>query len=158
MKGLINLNIWERQQGESDRDFAAFSLYLQNRNYEEVAKKCNKNAAHIRRLASKNNWRERARAYDNSIMEEVRQSISKRYANFVKRQWEGNEIILDKIYDVLAKRDFNSAGARTLNELVATLTQGQKEIAELLKLNDFEPTEEGAGNITINIVSAKKEC
>lgn len=148
--------IWLRQGGESDRDFHAFTLFLENRNIEKVSEMLQKTPQHIRRVAAKNEWRARVAAYDAAMVEEARMLISRHYASFIKRQWEGNELILDKLYTVLSQRDFNSAGTRTLNELVATLTQGQKEIAELLKLNNREPVEDKS-NLTINIVSAGKE-
>lgn len=66
---------WERQKGESDKAYQAFSTYLEmgsERTYTAVAAKLQKSCTLIRRWSSNWNWRERIRAYDNSLEKEAR--------------------------------------------------------------------------------------
>lgn len=72
------MNLWDRRPDETDPAFAAFKIYLEcePRSSAKVAEKIHKSPALIRRWASKYDWQERARAWDSSILEQVRERIA----------------------------------------------------------------------------------
>ena len=71
---------WERQPNESAQAYEAFSIYLEqgaDRSQREVAKKLGKSLTLISRWASKYEWVERCRQYDNHLAEEARKKAVK---------------------------------------------------------------------------------
>jgi IS30 family transposase len=81
---------WERQRGESQKSYEAFSIYRDmgaTRSIQKVAQKLTKSDALLRRWSSKWNWVERAKEYDAEIdrqylleQEEERKKMSERHA------------------------------------------------------------------------------
>lgn len=66
---------WERQKGESDKAYQAFSTYLDmgpERTLRAVGEKLGKSTTLIERWSCNWKWRERIRAYDNSLEKEAR--------------------------------------------------------------------------------------
>ena len=64
---------WERQPGESEPAFAAFTVYrdmAEKRSLREVGRQLGKSRALIERWSSKWNWQERVRAYDNDLQKQ----------------------------------------------------------------------------------------
>ena len=62
---------WERLKNETDTAFLAFKTYLEmdDRRLQKVAEKLQKNSAVIRRWSNKFDWKNRAVAWDNSLLE-----------------------------------------------------------------------------------------
>lgn len=66
---------WERQKGESEKAYEAFSTYRdmgEKRTFAAVAEKLQKSDSLIRRWKNQWNWQERVRAYDNDLEKEAR--------------------------------------------------------------------------------------
>ena len=149
--------IWERRADESSKAFGAFKtyLFLSNRSCTEVAKMQHKTPQHIRRWASKYDWQERAAAWDNSLIEEARQSLKIDLPAKIKTQWQTSGALLEQAAAALAKKDMSAAGFRSLAEIYTGAANLQLKIIEMLKLleSDNSDTEK---NLTINIVAADK--
>ena len=77
-------NAWERLENESDAAFSAFKIYLEmkERSYPKVAEKLSKSLTLVKRWAAKFDWKNRAIAWDNSILEEVRQKAKQNLGSF----------------------------------------------------------------------------
>ena len=77
-----NLKAWERLSNESDAAFSAFKIYIEldERSYPKVSEKLSKSLTLIKRWAKKYYWKDRAAAYDNSLLEEERKE--KFFENF----------------------------------------------------------------------------
>lgn len=72
--------IWERQPNESEKAYEAFKIYLNlgdNRTAQAVADELQKSYTLIRRWKDKYSWKDRAIAYDNSLVEEARKKAKK---------------------------------------------------------------------------------
>ena len=72
---------WERQQGESSKAYAAFSVYRDmaaiERSVSKVARKCNKNASLLNRWSAIHKWVSRAAAWDNEVDRRAREDLIK---------------------------------------------------------------------------------
>lgn len=80
--------LWERQESESYPAFAAFQSYLTAtpRSYTKVAQELRKSLTLIRRWAKRNNWRERADAWDSEVSRRALEQASADYAAMITRQ------------------------------------------------------------------------
>lgn len=102
-----NLKAWERLEKESDAAFSAFKIYLEmeNRTFVSVAEKLQKNCTLIRRWADKFFWKDRAAAYDNSLLEEERQEKIRRRKKDIERQNKVGQLLLSKAVEILQNAD-----------------------------------------------------
>jgi hypothetical protein len=83
--------LWERQEGETKTAYDAFWAYCvvpdgKKRGYAKVAEKLSKSASLIGRWAKRWCWEERARAYDNHLVEKEIEAIKKQRVEAAKRQ------------------------------------------------------------------------
>lgn len=79
---------WERQKGESEKAFEAFSAYRDmgvERSIRAVSQKLSKSKTLIDRWSRDKNWVERARAYDNDLEREARAKAIKDRQNMTAR-------------------------------------------------------------------------
>ena len=82
-------NEWDQLPGESSKAYEAARTYFElgaNRSQEAVCKELAKSRALISRWASKYDWVERARIYDNQI-NKVRQRSRERAEAMAEREW-----------------------------------------------------------------------
>ena len=77
-------NVWERLNDESDAAFTAFKIYLEmeDRSLQKFSTKLSKSRQLINSWAAKFDWKNRAVAWDNSILEEVRQKAKQNLGSF----------------------------------------------------------------------------
>lgn len=143
---------WYRQPDETDTAWTAFQTYLNGeRSCEKVAKELHKTPQHIRRLAGKYDWRDRARRYDNSILEETRRELRRKLSStFLKRWCDLDELAALAADELRAK--IHSATPRTLAEILEMATE--KQLATIDKLKLLEVTDDDDRKLTINIVRA----
>lgn len=69
---------WERQKGESEKAYEAFSVYRdmgEKRTFVAVAEKLDKSDTLIHRWKDRWDWQERVRAYDNEIEREAKRKV-----------------------------------------------------------------------------------
>lgn len=82
-------DLWERQKGESEQAYYAFALYRDQdtpRGYAAVVSELSKSRTLITRWASKWFWRERTRAWDRFLEEQVRREQIKATKDMARRQ------------------------------------------------------------------------
>ena len=84
---------WERQQGESEKAFAAFVIYRdlgEKRTITEVAKKLTRSRQWINEWKDKWHWKERAALYDQEMQRVARKAareiMAEEYETMIKRQ------------------------------------------------------------------------
>lgn len=126
--------IWEQQEGEGQKLYSAFQIYLKNRNVEMTAKTLNKSATYIRNLAAKFDWKARAAEFDKSLLEETRQELKRELAQVFKQQWLDCSELREKAIDALRQKDLKTASFKTINEIFHTASQLQLKLAEQLDL------------------------
>lgn len=149
-----NGNAWDRLPNETAEHYGYFREFLLMtpvRRLETVAQTVQKSPSHIRSLASKYDWKDRAAKFDSSLMDAARETIRRRLPEVLTRQWNNCVEIASKVVTELLQRDLSKASYKSLNELLAiSLSQSQKSAEVLDALNDTHKN----GEMTINIVRA----
>lgn len=145
---------WERLPDESDAAFTAFKCYLElsERSAEKVSKELKKSASLIYRWAKQFNWKERARAYDNSILEDVRNDIRRTISREIKRQWKDSIDFQILAGNALRAKDMSKSSFKSINEIYHSARQAQWELYERLKIDELDDEIK----ITIEDASANK--
>lgn len=145
--------IWKRLESESSQEFEAFQTYLQtpDRSFTKVAEKLKKTVALISRWAKKYDWNNRAVAWDNKVLEDVRKEISRRKAKTYLRQWHDLEDLQIKAKAAMTEEKFARASPKTLNEIYQTSRQGQLELIDKL-----DTTNKDDSSLTV-VIEGKKQ-
>lgn len=99
--------MWHRLENETDAAFSAFKIYLalEPRSISKVAKKLSKSLSLIKRWSAKYDWRNRAIAYDNSILEETHAQEINRRKKDIERQHEIGDLLIEKAVAILQTAD-----------------------------------------------------
>lgn len=128
---------WDRQKGESSKAYPAFVIYLQmeNRSIQKVADLLSKNRQQLDKWANEFNWRERAAAYDSSIVEATRQDKISKLKEFNERKIRLASLMLDKSEEILNTISIKRGSFRAAVELG---TAGNQMMTEALTDNQDE--------------------
>jgi len=81
--------LWEKQNGESDKAFAAFVIFRDeaaDRTYQKVADKLQCSHANVRQWAYRWKWRDRVDAYDRDMDEKHREAMARGRTEMRERQ------------------------------------------------------------------------
>lgn len=145
--------LWERLNGESEQAYSAFKIFLQmeSRTISAVGKKCGKSRNLIDRWAKKYFWRERADAWDNSLLEEERKTRIKNRAKAVARQENLGKLLQQKAAEILQNANTKKGSFYAATQMIEI---GCKLINEAY---EFEKADSDDSTITINITRAKNE-
>lgn len=144
------MNAWDRQAGESKNAYEAFAEYLRSsdRMLQTVANVLQKNPATVRRWATKFSWRERAAAWDSSILEADRVEQIRRRKKAITRQEELGNLLIDKAIEVLNTANTKKASFYAATQMAELGCRLVNELDDLKKRDDTEST------LTINIKRA----
>lgn len=145
---------WDRQKGESDKAYETFSLYLEMeaRSIQKVADRLAVSRQNIEKLVNKFAWRERAAAYDSSIVEAIRKEKIKRKKKFLDKIFTVSELMIDNATEFFEKHNnLNRCSFRAATEMADI---GCKLAFQSLELDSEEETATGDKTLTINIVRA----
>ncbi len=132
---------WARQNGESYPAFEAFKEYLTERNYRKVAEKLSKSETLIKRWSKKNNWRERADAWDSEMQSRALEKASTEFASMVERQINIGRMFQAKAANAIQQMDFTNLPPKFLPSLIALATAGVKIERSARDLKIEEPQE-----------------
>ncbi len=133
-------NAWERLEKESDAAFSAFKIYLEldERNYPKVAEKLSKSLTLIKRWAKEYDWKNRAIAWDNSLLEELRKQEKQKLSKTFKRQLKDLQNFQAKAADGLNQKDLTKASVKSLNEMYHAALQAHWSLLEKLGVTNVE--------------------
>ncbi len=123
---------WDRLPNESDKAYEAFRNFLNlggERSLLKVAEKVSKSEGQIKKWSRKNFWRERAAAYDSSIVENERRQNVKRWETAIEKLWKLALLYADKAVEKMLKVDTERMSVR------ATIDMGvaAKELFNTIK-------------------------
>lgn len=126
---------WERQKGESAKAFEAFKTYCDlgaSRSYKKVSELLGKSEVLMYRWSSRWDWKERARLYDNHLVEleteEKRQAVRK----MSERQIKTAVFLQAKGIDALKNLDLDTMRPR---DMVQFVVEGAR-LERLLRLDE----------------------
>lgn len=126
---------WERQPGEGEEAYEAFSLYYKaglKRSLRKTAESLGKNRALLERWSRRWNWVERAREYDNALVREEYQSTVDSIKKMNKQQASIGLMLQQKGLEALKKLNISKMDAK---ELLQFLIQGSN-IERRARLSD----------------------
>ena len=133
-------NAWERLENETDAAFTAFKTYLEmdDRSLQKVSTKLSKSRQLINRWASKFDWKNRAVAWDNSLLEELRIKEKQNLSKTIKRQLKELKNFQEKAADGLSQKDLSKASVKSLNEMYHSALQAHWSLLEKLGVTNVE--------------------
>ena len=141
---------YDRLAGESDKSYSAFKLYLFKRNYADIAKTLQVTDSHIRNLAAKFDWRERADSYDAEILSQAAAQMKAELAEKLLGQWQATTKLQDSALTALLDKDLSRCSYRSLNEIFHSAAQLQLKLVDLLGL--LQPKTNDSNNLEIRII------
>lgn len=116
------MELWERQEGESNPRWAAFQTYRDlppnERSVELVAKTLHKTPGNLYKWSASDKWQERCEAYDRYLDAEAAKHKIIGIAEMNKRHIDAAEKILDKAIDGLRYIDPSDLRASDVAKLV----------------------------------------
>ena len=133
------MNIWERQANESYPAFEAFQTYLTERSYPKVAASLSKSQTLIKRWAKKNNWRERADAWDAEVSRKAMQKASDDFAKMIERQINIGRMFQSRGANAIQQMDLTELPPKFLPALVEMTKVGVNLERTARELNRTEP-------------------
>lgn len=94
---------WEQQENETAKAYSAFKIYLEmeDRSIPKVAQMLSVSTANIKRWSKKNQWLERAKAYDSSIVEETRKIQIKNRQKDIAEQRKISQLLKKAAIEIL---------------------------------------------------------
>lgn len=127
------IKIWEQQKGETNKAYYAFKTYLEleERSIPKVAEKLSVSTQNIKKWSSKNNWSERAAAYDSSVVEETRKAKIKLIKDDIKRKLLLADKLEEKALNALTQINLARISGRTIVEMLTLANQLRNEVREL---------------------------
>lgn len=132
--------LWERMNKETDAAFSYFKIYLEldERSCKKVAEKLKKSTTLIYRWADKFDWKNRAVAWDNSLLEELRIKEKQNLSKTIRRQLENLKIFQERAADGLNQKNLSKASVKSLNEMYHSALQAQWKLLEKIGVTDSE--------------------
>lgn len=144
---------WERQKGESEKAYEAFSVYLNlgtGRTITEVTKRLEKSRTLIDRWQVRYNWYDRVREYDNDQQRLAKKENEKALRDMYARQTKIAMSVQTKALQALDKLDPETMSAKDIKEYIKMAT----ELERLTRNNSLEMSshEEAANESTDDVI------
>ena len=132
--------LWERQENETDAAFSAFKTYLgmDDRSLQKVSTKLSKSRQLINRWASRFDWKNRAVAWDNSLLEELRLREKQNLSKTIRRQLKDLKNFQERAAEGLNQKDLSKASVKSLNEMYHAAFQAQWTLLEKIGVTNSE--------------------
>ena len=128
-KKNTEVELWERQEGETNKQFEAFCIYRDmgiDRTHRKVANELGKSTNLIHRWASMNDWTERVKAYDDEQDRLNRIAQQKEIAQMRKRHANVASKMIEKALEALEAIDALDVGAGNVSRLVEVATKVER--------------------------------
>ena len=129
------MKIWERQEGETEKAYSAFKIYLQmpERSVQKVSDFLGKYPTLIRRWANKYDWKNRAAAYDSSVFDSVRKANVSSLKVSIKRKTYVADKLEEKALDALENLNLSRISGRMIVEMLTLSNILRNEASEIEK-------------------------
>lgn len=153
---------WERQKGESEKAFEAFSIYRDmgtERTITAVVKRLGKSRNLIDRWKDRWDWKERVRLFDNDLEKQAREKAVKDIKSMGDRQIKIALQVQKKALEALDKLSVEDMSPKDIKEFLKMAT----ELERLNRNMDVQTTKEADSRETsladavINAYQKRKE-
>lgn len=150
---------WERQNGESEKAFEAFSIYRDmntNRSIRAVGETLGKSSALMERWSSRWDWVERVRAYDNELEKEAHAKALKDRKSMITRHTKIAMQLQKKALEALENLSTEAMSPKDIREYIKLSTDLERvSRTESIAENSAETSEEE--KTTVDIYMPEKE-
>lgn len=147
---------WERQKGESEVAFTAFSLYRDKgaeRTLQSVADELQKSYTLIRRWAKTWFWADRVREYDNDKERQAKKEAEKGLREMYARQTKIAMSVQAKALKALDALDPETMSAKDIKEYIKMATELER-LNRTMNAGQNEAAEASSHNLADTIISA----
>lgn len=147
---------WERQKGESEKAYEAFSEYrdmCEKRTYQAVAEKLQKSCTLIRRWSSQWEWKERVRAYDNELEKEARKKAVADRKAMTERHIGIAMQLQKKALEALSTLSVEDMSAKDVKEYIKMATDLER-LNRTLEEDSGKSGGEASASLADSIISA----
>ncbi len=147
---------WDRQKGESEKAYEAFTIYLQmgeKRTIIAVCKQLEKSRTLIDRWKERWEWQERVRAYDNDLVKEARSKAIKERKEMTDRHIGIAMQLQKKALEALKDLSVEDMSAKDIKEYIKMATELERLNRTLIEDQNKE-TAENAHSLADTIIAA----
>lgn len=147
---------WERQIGESEKAFEAFSLYRDmgaERTMQAVADELHKSYTLIRRWKNAWNWKDRVIEYDNDKERQAKKEAEKGLRDMYNRQTKIAMQIQAKALKALDKLDPSKMSPKDVKEYLRMATDLER-LNRTLNADQHKDEKQSAASLADTIVAA----
>lgn len=147
---------WERQKGESEKAYEAFSIYLNLgvvRTITEVVKKLEKSRTLIDRWKVRYDWTDRVREYDNDQQRQAKKEAEKGLRDMYTRQTKIAMSVQSKALQALDELDPKTMSAKDIKEYIKMATELER-LNRTMNAGQNEAAEASSHNLADTIISA----
>lgn len=152
---------WERQPGESEEAYAAFTDYYKNpkRSQKKTAKAVGKSEALIYRWSVRWHWTERAREYDNALVREEYTATLDEIRKMNKAQAAIGLLLQKKGQEALEKLNLKKMSAKDLLQFLiqGTTIERRARLSDVSIQNKKKAQEESSTEYADDGLSAALE-
>lgn len=143
---------WEQQEGESNKAFEAFTVYLEmgpERSVRAVGQKLDKSRTLIGRWSVTYGWVERAAAWDADILEKAHAAAVKKKAQMTERHLSISWALQDKAMEALKQTRPEDIDPKNLLAFLREATKMEREAREETIRATDPHKEEAKGNSSL---------
>ena len=132
------MKVWERQEGETEKAYSAFKIYLEmpERSIPKMYQKGHFSPSSIKKWARKYDWKSRAAAYDSSIFDSVRKANINSLKVSIQRKNNIASKLEEKALTALESLNLSRISGRTIVEMLTLSNQLRNEATEMEQAND----------------------
>ncbi len=124
---------WERQPNETEKAYAAFSVYrdmADKRTIQAVCDEIGKSYQAVYRWVSKYEWKDRVRLYDNWLEHEARKDVITQKKKMIAQQLKISRAIQAKALKAFSKADESKMTFKDMKELLKLGTELEQNIID----------------------------
>lgn len=124
---------WERQSGETEKAYAAFSIYrdmTDKRTIQAVCDEIGKSYQAVYRWVSKYEWKDRVRLYDNWLEHEARKDVITQKKKMIAQQLKIARAIQAKALKAFSEADESKMTFKDIKELLKLGTELEQTIID----------------------------
>lgn len=147
---------WERQKGESEKAFEAFSIYRDmgaERTITAVVKRLGKSRNLIDRWKDRWEWKERVRLFDNDLEKQARNKAVKDRKAMVDRQIKIAMQVQKKALEALDKLSVEDMSPKDIKEYIKMATELER-LNRNLEEQTNKATESGEASLADAVIMA----
>lgn len=124
---------WERQSGETEKAYQAFSIYrdmTESRSIKAVCDEIGKSYQAVFRWVTKYEWKERVRLYDNWLEHEARKDVQKQKQKMIVQQLKIARAIQAKALKAFSEADECEMTFKDMKELLKLGTELEQNLID----------------------------